>query len=437
MSPAHPAETTHATDDLVVALLYEPFTLWWEMHQNPDLRNHPLVNALDGHVLHANPAARRKGITPGLRVANARMRAPDLAVTEAETARLHPQWSWQLERLAAHSPRLQSPTIGRAWLALSEDEARHLAAEHHVRAGAADFIEPALAAALVTLPGDLRTVPRGEERTFLGRIPVNRLPGLGFSSEVAGRFCNLGIRRLADLFHWKEPHLRSIAGDQALQLLTLLHGPWTPQVPVYRPESALKASHTFREPVAEPFVLEPAIIDLATRLTCRLHGRVSSRVIVTSESSLLRIPDEIFPREPLHDAGILMRLIWRSLNTTGAASLGIESLTVELSGLATLQEQHGLWPQKEAWSKAVRVVSRRFPGALLAFEEVDPHSMAQDRRYQLFRLDTGEVVSRKMVAPAAPVTSPPRTLAEAPVLAAGPLPAMKQERTEEYAGVAR
>src|SRR5690625_2276162 len=68
--------TTPVTELLVTAALFEPFGLWWAQQQDPALRDRPLVGILADRVVHATPAARREGITPGLPLAAARPRPP-------------------------------------------------------------------------------------------------------------------------------------------------------------------------------------------------------------------------------------------------------------------------------------------------------------------------------------------------------------------------
>lgn len=387
---------------LVTSLLFEPFELWWAASQEPALRERPMVSTRDERVVHANPAARQEGITPGLSLAGARLKTSNLHVINTEADRLGQQWAWQLEQLHGWSPWLHSPSVGRAWLLAEQSEVGRLALEYGVRVGAASSRELALAAALVTAPGQHRLVALEEEKQFLARIPIDRLPALGFADRSAQRFAWLGIRKLQDLFHWKKAQLVSVAGAEAGRLHQLLHGPWETRVPRYQPERTLTSSHSFDDPVSEPFELEPVVRLLARRLEWRLAGQAAGRVVVTTESLGLRMPDEVICKEPVQAAEVLVRLVWRSLTRSDAAALGIERLSVTLSNLSRPQGQQGLWPQKEARERAIRLVSRRFPGALLGFELADPYSLARDRRYRLLRLDTGEAIQ----APPTPVRAP-------------------------------
>ena len=389
-------------DLLVTALLLEPFELWWAVRQDPSLAGRPMVSVRKDRVAHANPAARAEGVTPGLSLAGARLKTSNLHVVDADVDQLKVQWSWQLGELNGWSPWLHSPRTGRAWLLVSPAEARRLPLEYGAQVGAAVNREVALAAALMTRPGELRIVEAGKEREFLGRVPVNRLPALGFAPKATERFSWLGVRKLSDLFHWKESQLRNVSGPDAAGLHRLLHGPWETRVPLFLEEQTLKSSYSFEDTVQEPFEVEPVVRKLAGQLAQKLNGLATGRVTVTTESMGLKLPDETVCKEPVQNADVLIRLIWRSLQRSGALALGIDALSVTLADLSRPQVQQSLWPQKEARERAIRLVSRRYPGALLGFELVDPYSLARDRRFRLFRLDTGETVK----PPSAPTLVP-------------------------------
>jgi hypothetical protein len=112
-------------------------------------------------------------------------------------------------------------------------------------------------------------------------------------------------------------------------------------------------------------------------------------MIIGTESNGLQLLDEAIPKNPVSRPEVLVRMLQRSLSRTGALSLGIDRLSVTLRGMTVLQVQHGLWPQRQAREQAIRTVHRRFPGALLAYQLLDPWSLARDQRYRLIQLDHG------------------------------------------------
>jgi nucleotidyltransferase/DNA polymerase involved in DNA repair len=296
---------------------------------------------------------------------------------------------WLLEQLHSWSPWLASPGIGRAWLIVSAAEARQLPREFRAQAGTAAYREVALAAALSSEPGQLRSVEAGLEQAFLDQLPVRNLRGLGLSGRTVQRLEYLGISRAGELRKWREPQVRAVLGEETSLILPVLTGPWSAAVPLYQPERSFSCSHGFTDPATEPWQVEPVILQLAWRLSQRLGSEAASRVTVTTESSGLQLQHETIPKNPVSRPDVLARLLQRSLGRTGALSLGIDRLSVRLHGLAVRQVQPGLWPQRQARQQAIRAVSRRFPGALLAYRLLDPHSLARDQRYRLIRLDSG------------------------------------------------
>ncbi|HLR46141.1 MAG TPA: hypothetical protein VK092_03220, partial [Deinococcales bacterium] len=325
------------SEPLVTALLFEPFELWWAAAQDPPLRTRPLVSVREGRVRHANAAAHREGIVPGLPLAAARLKTAGLHVTTLEVERLHSEWDRQLDELHGWSPHLFSPAPGLAWLLSDPGEARRLAFEYGVAAGSAASRDLALAAARLGTSGDVRVITRGREQQFLAGIRTEELPLLGFGDRTALRLRHLGVRLLRELFPWKEAQLRSVAGAEAEELYRLLHGPREQGVPLYRQAPRLECRHDFPEPVHEPREFEPALRLLARRLAAKLAGRTAGRLSIACICAGVRLPHEVICREPAHREGSLLRLLRRALQGSGAAALGVDSLTVVLSELRRSQ----------------------------------------------------------------------------------------------------
>lgn len=376
---------------MITSLLFEPFELWWAEHEQPGLRERPLVSVRGKRVVHANVPALREGITPGLSLINAKLKTANLAMTNSDVGQLQAHWTWLLEQLHAWSPWLASSDIGRAWLVVNSAEARQLPREFRAQAGSAIYREVALAAALTSETGQLRSVEAGQEQAFLDGLPVEQLRGLGLSSRIIQRLQHLGISHLGELRSWQDSQVRVVLGEQTPLLLPLLRGPWTGTLPLYRPERSLECSHTFPDSAVEPWQVEPVITRLAWHLSERLNGEAATRITVTAESSGLQLQHETIPKAPVARPEVLARLLQRALGHTGALSLGIDRISVTLRGLAVRQVQPGLWPQRQAREQAIRAVSRRFPGALLSYQLLDPYSLARDQRYRLIQLDDGAI----------------------------------------------
>lgn len=379
---------------MITSLLFEPFELWWAVHEQPGLRERPLVSVTGKHVQHANAAALREGITPGLSLINAKLKTPNLAVTNSNDGQLQAHWTRVLEQLHDWSPWLASPGIGRAWLIVNSAEAQQLPREFQAQAGSAAYREIALVAALTSEVGQLRSVEAGLEQALLDELPVSNLQGLGLSNRMVRRLQHLGINCAGKLRNWQESQVRAVLGDETVLILPVLTGPWTSTLPLYQPERSLECSYAFPDCAIEPWQVEPVIARLAWRLSERLNGEAATRITVTAESSGLQLQHENIPKTPVTRPEVLARLLQRSLSHTGALSLGIDRISVALRGLAMRQVQPGLWPQRQAREQAIRAVSRRFPGALLSYQLLDPYSLARDQRYRLIQLDNGAIRSQ-------------------------------------------
>jgi hypothetical protein len=389
--PASKAISSEASGRMITSLLFEPFELWWAEHEQPGLRERPLVSVKGKRVVHANVPALREGITPGLSLINAKLKTPNLAMTNSDVGQLQAHWTWLLEQLHAWSPWLAGSDIGRAWLIVSAAEAQQLPREFRAQAGSAIYREVALAAALTSEIGQLHSVAAGQEQAFLDELPVEQLRGLGLSGRIIQRLQHLGISRMGELRKWQDSQLRVVLGEQTPLLLPLLRGPWTGTLPLYRSERSLECSHAFPDGAVEPWQVEPAITRLAWHLSERLNGEAATRITVTAESGGLQLQHETIPKTPVARPEVLVRLLQRALGHTGALSLGIDRISVTLRGLAVRQVQPGLWPQRQAREQAIRAVSRRFPGALLSYQLLDPYSLARDQRYRLIQLDDGAI----------------------------------------------
>lgn len=88
----------------LVAVVVEPFPLWLAERRDPGLARTPLVACDEGRVLHANPAARRRGIDRGMRLAGARLRATSLAIAPSDEPGLAQGWRELVRELLGWTP---------------------------------------------------------------------------------------------------------------------------------------------------------------------------------------------------------------------------------------------------------------------------------------------------------------------------------------------
>lgn len=407
---------------MIVALLLDPFAIWQAQAEDPSLLHRPVVTLERGRVDLRSPEARRVGLARGLALANARLHAADLVALEPDEARLEIAWQGVLCDLLAFTPRLESRARGRALLELGYTDAPGLAEAYRARVGVAASHELALLAAVSAHRGQARLVPDGEEHAFLDRLPLRFLRGVGVSASLTGRLAWLGVDRVGTLARWRETQLRAFFGVEAGRVLPFLKGPWRRDVGRYHPPPSLRARLDFDDRIYEPWQLEPAILQLAQRLAEGLTGRSALQLRLDARVGALRFGATRLAKEPLRGAAAIARLAHLALRSAlaegGAAPLGLDALTLELSGLGRPSPQGWLWPHKEAHERAVAAVSRRFPGALLRIRHEDPYALASEHRLSFVDAASGERV-RRLAAPGprAGRDDPPESDLDIPVAA--------------------
>lgn len=376
----------------VVALRLEPLPLWLAERDDPTLVRMPMVAADEGRVLHANPPARRHGITRGMRLDGARLRAPHLHVTGAREPDLDQAWREVLHELTAWTPWLTALRRGLALLRLTPDEAAALAAAFRGRVGvAADRHSAELASASVAA-GAVRVVAEGDEDAFLARLPLRFLRALGLAEGDLTRLQWLGVQSVGDLARWSEAQLRGYLGAAATPLLPYLHGPRDTCVPVWTAPARLRRELRFDEPLREPWQLDPAVERLATTLEAALAGRGGTRLTVVIEVEGGARHVTRIAKRPLTSAAAIARQAHAALDEGGLAADaaqrgGVEALTLTLDEPRRLSAQEGLWATRTQRIRALEDIGERFPRALVRAEWSDPHAPASDQAWDWRPLD--------------------------------------------------
>jgi hypothetical protein len=361
-----------------VAVLVEPLPLWLAIRADPTLARAPLVAEDEGRVIHANPAARRLGITQGMRLDGARLRAPGLEVVDATEPRLAQGWRELVRELADWTPWVEADRRGRAYLRLDAAEAAELAARLGARVGVADDLETAALAALAGRPGEAQTLPPGGGDAFRARLPLRFLRGVGLPERELTRLRWLGLTTVGDLARWSADQLRAYLGDTADALRPYLHGPRRHRLAAWRPPPVLRRTLAFDRALFEPHELEPALDRLARSLALDLGGRAARHVTVATEGSGGARSATRVAKRPLRRAGQIRQQALFALRDSGAAATGIDALTVELAEPDRVAEATGLWDARADRERAVDAVLERHPRALVQVRWGDPHAPAAD-----------------------------------------------------------
>lgn len=397
----------------VVALLLEPWPIWWAETRDPTLQQRALIHSGDGRVVHANAPARRWGIEAGMRLAGARLRAPQLLETPHDPLTLTRAWEDTLRTLQTHTPWLEARQAGRALLQLSEPEAAALARTWRARVGVADDIETAELAALTARPGTPRVVGAGERDAFLQRLPIRFLHGVGLSAGDGVRLQWLGVQSVGELARWRKSELLAYLGAAAPGLLPYLHGPRRQQLRHWAPPELLRRRWTFDVRAREPGLIEQALDHLARSLAYALQGRVAWRLTLIHEGEGGACEATRLSKRPLRHAGGIRQLALFAWRDSGALGRGSDRLTLELHAPQAWSETRALWDARADRDTALVGLLERYPQALRRVQWLNPHASAHDQAWR-WGLDDGEATTPP------PLRTPARTLLAAPAGALSP-----------------
>lgn len=359
-------------------------------------------------VLHANTEALLAGVTPGMREGAALSRCPELHAEIVTPPTAQSAWAELLEVLyARYSDRVEGRTPGIAYLKLSTPAARELAAALHAPVGLAASVEVAHLAALRSKPGEVRevsgTVGGKAEELFLALTPIEHLHVLGLDAQQTEQLRFLGLRGIADLLKWSPAQRTAFLGQSSgSRLNAFLKGQRTPSVEKYRPGQVIEAKLVFDSPLLEPGEAQAAQSELIPPLWAELRGRTCAYLTVQAGTIGGTLSASRKLKWPLDPAG-LRRISELALAETDALSLGLEQLTVQLSGLAQPSRMVGLWAGL-AELEVTQAVLERFPEALVKVNWLDPFAYAVDAQYEWVDWLTGTVPPTPMTPPKTPKT---------------------------------
>ncbi len=270
--------------------------------------------------------AQRAGLTPGLSLADARARIPDLWVEEMDS----PADAALLDAMADDCDRV-TPIVmvdapdglllditgcghlfgGEAALRFAVSN-RLRRAGLHVRtviASAAD------AARALARHGDIAIVPPGGEAAAVRPLPV---AALGLSEKNRLAIARAGLKTIGSMADRPSMLFSSRFGEETTLRLRRLQGlapaPLTPR----RAAPMLWAERRFAEPIGRVEDIEAALSDLAYEICARLFdrregGRVFETAFHRADGAVRRVPIAI--GRPLRDPAVVLRLFHERLDT--------------------------------------------------------------------------------------------------------------------------
>jgi len=364
----------------VICVLLDPWPLHLLERRHPGL---PLavLGEHDRRVLDVNEAASAAGVGVGFRESAALSRCPDLHAEVVSGPDAKVAWDELLETLyARYSDRVEGKTQGVVFLTGSPSAAREIAAALHAQVGLADSQEVAHLAALRVRAGEVRELRTEEEKTYLPFSSTGHLHVLGLKTDQLSQLLFLGVRGLADLMKWSATQRTAFLGmDVGKRLNRFLKGERTVAVARYVPLTTVEDRLGFDDALMEPGEMEAALEDLVPPLYEQLRGRTAAYLTVHADTLGGRLSHTRKLKWPVQAGGI-QRLALRDLLEQGALKIGVDALTVSLSGLQQPSRQIGLWPGAKELD-AVREVLERYPSALMRVEWRNPHALASDQQY--------------------------------------------------------
>ncbi len=374
---------------MIACLLLQPWSLKLLTRQYPGVPAAVLKEG--GRVLYADQLATDAGVTPGQPLHAALSRCPELHAEVGCPAQASAAWAELLELLySGFSDRVYSPQEGLAFVKVGAGAARQLAALLEAPVGLGGSTELSQLAALRALPGEVRTAGTGQaEQAFLMLTPLPHLNALGLTERHLERLQFLGIDGLAALMKWSAAQREAFLGVETGQRLNrFFRGERTSALPLHHAPLLLSRSLEPDAPLLEPGEAAAALMDLATALCEELEGRFAAQLRVKVHT----LAGEVQATRQLKgrlDVRGLARLAELTLHETQALPLGIDRISLELTGLSRPAQMTSLFARIGDLDVTGDLL-RRFPQALVKVEWLDEYAYAADAQYRWVDWASGE-----------------------------------------------
>jgi DNA polymerase-4 len=211
-------------------------------------------------------------------------------------------------------------------------------------------------------PDGLLVVPRQETVTFLHRLPVGALWGVGERTEEA--LLRLGLRTVADLAHTPVDTLRRALGEPGVHLHDLAWGRDPRSVVPQQVEKSVGAEETFDRDVDDPRVVLRELLRLSERVAARMRatGAVGRTVVIKVRfADFTTITRSRTLRQPTDVARDVYATARSSYAALGLDRARLRLIGVRVEGLtdaATSHHQLTLDERPQGWREAEQAVDR-------------------------------------------------------------------------------
>ncbi len=280
-----------------------------EQRDHPEIRGKPVVVGADpqegrgrGVVAAASYEARRFGVFSAMPIGRAYRLCPHAYFLRGDMRKYQRVSSSVMDILHSYSDLVEPLSIDEAFIDMSAicvpEKGRSLAEEvrDHIRrevnltasVGVAPNKFLAKIASDIDKPDGLVVVSEGEELSFLGPLPVERLWGVG--PKTAERLHALGYRRIEDLWSVSEGGLPM--GKHGDHILNLAKGKDSRSVVPARSAKSIGHETTFLEDTNDAEVIRNTVLALSEAVAVRLR-----RQEVRGRRVTLKFRDEDFVTE--------------------------------------------------------------------------------------------------------------------------------------------
>jgi DNA polymerase-4 len=285
------------TDCTVLHVDMDAFYASVELIDRPELHGLPVIVGGGGRgvVLSATYEARRFGVHSAMPMGRARRLCPQGVVIEPDHRRYADVSRGVMEIFRSVTPLVEPLSLDEAFLDVAGAVRRlgppvligqlirdRVADEQRINCsvGVASTKFVAKLASGRAKPDGLLVVPRDETVTFLHRLPVGALWGVGERTEEALQ--RLGLRTVSDLAHTPVDTLRRALGDAAgAHLHELAWGRDPRPVVAEQVEKSVGAEETFARDVDDPALVLRELLRLSERVAARLRsGGMAGRTVV-------------------------------------------------------------------------------------------------------------------------------------------------------------
>jgi len=350
-----------------------------ELIHRPELRRLPVIvgGGTRGVVLSATYEARRFGVHSAMPIGRARRLCPQAVVIRPDHHRYTDVSHGVMEIFRSITPLVEPLSLDEAFLdvagavrrlgppAVIGQLVRDRVADEQgitcsVGVAATKFV--AKLASGRAKPDGLLVVPRAETVTFLHRLPVGALWGVGErTEEVLER---LGLRTVSDLAHTPLDTLRRALGEHGGQLHDLAWGRDPRRVVPQQPEKSIGAEETFPRDVDDPQVVLRELLRLSERVAARMRatGTVGRTVVIKVRfADFTTITRSRTLRQPTDVARDVYATASRSFASLGLDRARLRLVGVRVEGLTDAAASHhqlALDERPQGWREAEQAVDR-------------------------------------------------------------------------------